>query len=61
MNEYVRNQMEFEDIMSVNSDYFDANSSLNVQHNEDYNSALEREEILCSTKLDEQRAAQYVR
>ena len=61
LNEYVRQQMEFEEIMQVNSDYFSAPNSTRVQHNEKYMAALEREEILASTKLDEQRAAQYVR
>jgi hypothetical protein len=60
MNEYVKNQLEFDEIMTVSSDYFTAGSS-RVQHSEKYQQALEREEILSHTKLDNQRAAQYVR
>lgn len=59
MNEYVRSQMEFEEIMNVDSDYFSATSS--KLNSDKYNSSLEMEEILSSTKLDEQRASQYVR
>ena len=47
--------------MQVNSDYFSASNSTRVQHSDKYNAALEREEILTSSKLDEQRASQYVR
>lgn len=53
--------MEFEEIMTINSDYFSAGTSTRVQHSEKYMQALEREELLSSSKLDEQRAAQYVR
>ena len=53
--------MEFEEIMQINNDYFSAGSSTRVQHNEKYMQALEREEILSHSKVDEQRAAQYVR
>jgi hypothetical protein len=49
--------MEFEEIMQVNSDYFSASTSTRVQHSDKYNAAIEREEILTSTKLDEQRAS----
>jgi hypothetical protein len=51
--------MEFEEIMNVDSDYFSATSS--KLNSDKYNSSLEMEEILSSTKLDEQRASQYVR
>lgn len=56
MNEYVKNQLEFDEIMTVSSDYFSAGSSP-VQHNEKYQQVLEREEILSQNKLDSQRAA----
>ena len=57
MNDYVKSQMEFEEIMTINSDYFSAGTSTRVQHSEKYMQALEREELLSASKLDEQRAA----
>lgn len=46
--------MEFDELMSVSSNYFGGMS-------EKYINKLEAEEILETDKLDEQRAAQYVR
>ena len=45
MGEYIRNQLEFDEIMSMSSDYFSGGTS-RVQHNEKYLQAIEKEEIL---------------
>lgn len=59
MNDYIKNQIEFEEIISHNSDYF--NTTKRVQHDEKYIQALELEDLMSQTKLDEQRAASYIR
>mmetsp|Transcript_19360 Transcript_19360/g.29680 ORF Transcript_19360/g.29680 Transcript_19360/m.29680 type:complete len:158 (-) Transcript_19360:576-1049(-) len=59
-NEYVKNQLDFEEIMTMNTDYFGGGTS-RVQHNEKYMKAVEREDLLSQTKLDEQRALQYLK
>ena len=61
MSEYIRNQNDFESILSLSSDYFSGGSTARVQHNEKYMQALEREELLAHQNLDQERALQAIR
>ena len=56
MNEYIRSQMDFDEIMQISSNEF-----FSEKAEREYTDKLEREELLSQTKLDEQKAAQYVR
>ena len=44
----------------MNTEYFSGGTQ-RVQHSEKYIQAIEEEEIFNQNKLDEQRAAQYIR
>lgn len=59
MNEYVKNQIEFDEILQQNFDFFKGGK--NKYNDDEYMQALELEEINSLGKLSEQKAAQYVR
>ena len=61
MSEYIRNQNDFEQILSLNSDYFSGGSTARVQHNEKYMQALEREELVSHQSLDRERALEAIK